>query len=69
MHQHVRDLSCESSIYVPRSTSELGVRLVPFNMFKPSSECFIDHSKSGPFSYLCFTFVFILRYCLFLAAM
>ena len=28
------------------STSELRVRLVPFNMFKPSSNFFADHSKA-----------------------
>ena len=32
--------------YVPLSTSELRVSLVPLNMFKPSSIFFTDHSKA-----------------------
>ena len=55
-------------IYVSWSTSELRVRLVPPNMFKPSSD-FTDSSFVDLFCYLCFTFVFIILSCLFLAAM
>ena len=37
VHRYVRDLSCKLKIYVSWSTSEFSVRLVPLNMFKPSS--------------------------------
>ena len=35
-----RSLSCKPNIYVSWSTSELRVRLAPFNQFKPSSKIF-----------------------------
>ena len=44
-HGYVRDLSCKPNIYVPRSISELRVRLVPGNKLKPSSNYLTDYSK------------------------
>ena len=40
MHWLVRGLSCKPNNYVPWSTSELRVRLAPWNRFKPSSKIF-----------------------------
>ena len=47
------------------SSSELRVRLVSLNMFKPSSDFFADHSKAVLllrilFCYLCVMFVFVM---------
>ena len=39
-------LTCKPNIYLFGSTSELRLRMVPFNMYKPSSNFFIDHSKT-----------------------
>ena len=44
-HGYVRDLSCKPNIYVPRSISEIRVRLVPGNKLKPSSNYLTDYSK------------------------
>ena len=41
---HLMDISCEPNIYMSWSTTELKVRLVPLNIFKPSS-IVLDHSK------------------------
>ena len=38
MHWYVRGLSCKTNIYVSWSTSELRVRLAPWNRFRPSSK-------------------------------
>ena len=38
VHRWVRDLSCEPNIYLSWFTSEIRVRLVPSNMFQPSSK-------------------------------
>ena len=73
IHRLVRDLSCEQNIYVSRSTLILRVSLVPLNMFKASSiilltvlrQCFF----CGSINYLCFVFVFIILFRLFLAAL
>ena len=46
IHVYVRDLSCERNIYVSWSTSKLSVRLVPLNMFKPSSNFFTERPKA-----------------------
>ena len=37
---------CEPNSYVSCSTLEIRVRLVPSNMFKPSSNFLTDHSKA-----------------------
>ena len=59
-------------LYVSPSTSELKVRLLPLSMFK-SSIIFTDSSKAmlyvDLFSYICFTFDFIMLPCLFFAAL
>ena len=63
MHWWVRGLSCKPNIYVSWSTSELRVRMAPFNRFKSSSKSifywlfqgsasFVDH-----FCWLCFMLV------------
>ena len=41
MHWYARGLSCKPNIYVSWSTSELRVRLAPWNRFKPSSKIFL----------------------------
>ena len=46
MHRIVRDLTCLSNIYVSCFTSELRVRLVTLNMFKPSSFYSADLCKA-----------------------
>ena len=54
--------------YVSRSTSELGVMLVPFNMFKPSSGFLLTVPVRYLFcgAFLIFMFhVCLLLYCLF----
>ena len=38
VHGYVRGLTCRPNIYVSWSTSELRVRLAPWNRFKPSSK-------------------------------
>ena len=58
--------------YVSGFTSEQMVRSAPLNMFKFSSN-FTDRSKAVLilwifFDYLCFMIVFVIVYCLFLAA-
>ena len=58
--------------YVSGFTSEQMVRLSPLNMFKFSSN-FTDRFKAVLllwifFDYLCFMIVFVIVYCLFLAA-
>ena len=64
---------CATCPYVSWSTSELRVRSVPLNMFKPSSAFYWvfqgDASFMDPFCYLRFTFVFIILSCLFLATL
>ena len=40
------DISCKPNIYLSRSTSEIRVRLVPSNMFKPSSNFLTDCSNA-----------------------
>ena len=54
-----------------RSTSEISMRLVQSNMFKPSSNFLTDPSKGVLFcgSILCFVFVFVIVVCMFLAVM
>ena len=42
MHRYVRNLSCQSNIYVSWSTY---VRLVPSNMFQPSSKILTERYK------------------------
>ena len=68
------DKICEPNIYVSWSTSQLRVRLVTWNIFKPSSIFLTDRSNAvpffvGPFCYLSFVFVFAILPCLFLAAL
>ena len=46
IHGYVRDMSCEPSINVSWSTSALRVKLVLWNMFKPSSNFLTDRSKA-----------------------
>ena len=41
MHWLVRGLSCKPNIFASWSTSELRVRLAPWNRFKPSSKIFL----------------------------
>ena len=62
-------LSC-----VSWSPSELRARLVPLNLFKPSSYFVTDRPKAvlllwNPMCYLCFMFVFAIMSCLFLKAL
>ena len=47
-----------TNIYVSWPTSELRMRLVPLNMFKPSS-IFTDRSKAVLLSWILFVFVYI----------
>ena len=47
MHWWVKGLSCKPNIYVSWSTSELRVRLVPWNRFKPSSKIFYCPFQGG----------------------
>ena len=66
------DLSYEPNIYLPRSTSEIRVRLALSNMFKPSSIFFYWPFQGGasfvdPLCYLCF--MSVLLSCLLLAAL
>ena len=55
------------------STSELRVRMVPWNMFQLSSNYFTDRSKAvlllWILSVICVLFVFVILSCLFLAAL
>ena len=70
MHWIVRGLSCKPNIYVSWSTSELRVRLVPFDRFKPSSKIFYWPFQGGtsfvdPFFFLscvCYAFVHVCLY-------
>ena len=55
-------LSCKPNIYVSWSTSELRVRLVPWNRFKPSSKIFYWQFQGGTsfvdhLWYFCLVFV------------
>ena len=43
----LRGLSCKLNIYVSWSTSELRVRLAPWNLFKPSSKIFYRPFQGG----------------------
>ena len=45
-HGWCRDFSCKPNIYVSWSISELNVRLVPWNLFKPSSGFLANSSKA-----------------------
>ena len=47
MHWLFRGLSCQPNIYVSWSTSELIVRLAPWNRFKPSSKIFYWPFQGG----------------------
>ena len=64
--------SCKPNIYVSWSTSELRVRLVPKNRFKPSSKIFLltvprRYFFCGSFVVLCLVFLMLSR--LFIAAL
>ena len=52
IHGQVRDLSCKPNIYVSWPTSELRVRLVLWNLLKPSSNFLTDPSKAVLICYL-----------------
>ena len=58
-----KSYSCKPNIYVSWSTSELRVRLVPLNMFKPSSDFLLTVQGGASFvdlfCYLCFTYMII----------
>ena len=59
MHRYVRDLSCKPNILMSWSTSEIRVRMVPSNMFKPSSNVLTD------WCFFCGSFLlFVFRVCL-----
>ena len=65
MHWWVRGLSCKPNIYVSWSTSELRVRLAPFNRFKPSSKLFYWPFQGGTslVDLLCFSVLCLLCLC------
>ena len=61
IRQYIRALSCEPKVYVPSSASELRVKLILLNMFKPFSDFLLTVSRRcffcGPF--LLFMFIFV----------
>ena len=66
MHGYVMGLSCKPNIYVYCSTSELRVRLVLWNRFKPSSKYFYWPFQGGTsfvdhLCHLCLVFVMLSR--------
>ena len=52
-------LSCKPNIYVSPSTSELRVRLAPWNRFKPSSKIFYFFCGSFTFFLSCVCYAFV----------
>ena len=64
MHRQVRDHSYERNIYVSWYTSVLRHASASFYWPSKCGASFVD-----PFCYLCFTFVFIISFCLCLAAL
>ena len=62
MHWYIRVLSCKPNIYVSWFTSELRVRLTPWNRLKPSSKIYLltvqrRYFFCGSFMFFCLLFV------------
>ena len=70
LHRGVKDLSCESNIYLYWTTLEIRVRLVPSNIIKPPVIFLLSIPRRCFFCGPCFLFVFrVILSCLFLAAL
>ena len=70
--QTVQNQTCKPNIYVSWCTSELRVRLAPWNRFKPSSKIFLLTFQGGTsfVDHLCYVYlVFVMLSRLFIAAL
>ena len=64
MHWYVMGLSCKSNIYVSWSTSELSVKLAPWNQFNFSSKIFYWPLQDGTSFVDCLCFFVLCLLCL-----